>query len=381
MKEGDEKYLEARRIFEEWERKKILIKDQKPYYYIYEQVTEYGVRKGIIAASDIDETYTLIKRHEKIKSGPIIDRLKLTLATGLNIGLIFTIFKDSNGNVSQYLDHLTEREKPFLDFKWSQKANTGKPAKNSKEIINRLYLVQDPELEIMLRNRILYIADGHHRYQTMIEYKNRMRLLFGHTNGSNENYEKTLLFAAPDKNLIVLGYHRLIKNIKSELLDKFIEKIQDDFFIIKEWNGEILIPEKKGQVGIYFNGKGYLVQVNEVLSRSLEQGNLKTCQKLDSHILQKYIIEKKLRIDESMIRSGDYITYPNGEEEPVKIKAMVDNGSHQVAFILYPTSVQDLMAVADEQEVMPQKSTYFYPKLLTGLVLNQVAPPTTDLSV
>jgi uncharacterized protein (DUF1015 family) len=215
----------------------------------------------------------------------------------------------------------------------------------------------------------------------MIEYKNRMRLLFGHTNGSNENYEKTLLFAAPDKNLIVLGYHRLIKNIKSELLDKFIEKIQDDFFIIKEWNGEILIPEKKGQVGIYFNGKGYLVQVNEVLSRSLEQGNLKTCQKLDSHILQKYIIEKKLRIDESMIRSGDYITYPNGEEEPVKIKAMVDNGSHQVAFILYPTSVQDLMAVADEQEVMPQKSTYFYPKLLTGLVLNQVAPPTTDLSV
>lgn len=381
--EGDEKYFEANRIFQEMKKRQILIKDKSPYYYLYEQITGYGKRLGVIAACEVDDSYQFIRRHEKIKKGPKVDRLKLTLATGLNVGLIFTILKDDQGTLNDYLLKLTLENRPVLEFDWpiQKKQDSGEIDIGLKKTLNKLYLIQDDYLQKLLSNRILYIADGHHRYQTMIEYRDLMRIKYGHTNGNKNDFEKTLIFAAPDKDLLVLGYHRIVKNITNGKVDNFFSKINEEFEVLGREEDKLFIPEKKGQIGVYFKNQGFLIRERQDKSIPGQpgSGSQNVADLLDTSILQNKIMGHFLGIDEEMVKSGNFITYPNGEEKVGTIKGLVDNNSHQIAFTLYPTSVYELMEVADRQLVLPQKSTYFHPKLLTGLVLNQVAPPSMSL--
>ncbi len=365
----DEKYRNANHIFQDWCNQKILVKDEKPVFYVYEQLTKFGVRRGVIAAADLDDTYTKIKRHEKIKQGPKIDRLKLTMATGLNIGLIFTIMADPEMLVARKLEKICQEQQPLLNFLWPEGygAEAKKRLAGFGTVENRLFIVSDPELEELLSDRVLYIADGHHRYQTMIDYRNRLRAING--DNPDADYERTLLFAAPDTDMVILGYHRIVKNLPNETFARFLDKLTDKFFVTKSNAAEIPIPGRRRQMGMYFQGQGYILQLRQ------ESGLL------DTEVLQSFILSEILGINEEMAKSGKYIFYPNGEEDPALIPSYVDNGSHQVGFTLFPTSVDELKEVADGGKVLPQKSTYFYPKLLTGLVLNEVAKPMDDLTV
>ncbi len=362
--EGDNKYLNASQILTEWMDQGIMRQDDQAYYYIYEQESEFGVRRGVIAAVDVDETYQKIRRHEKIKSGPKIDRYKLTLATGCNIGLIFSIFNDPNGQVASYLQKICAETKPEYDFVWPAKKISGW---ESKQVRNRLYVVADQNLQEMLENTVLYIADGHHRYQTMVEYKKKMEALYG--TDEQANYRKTMMYVAPDSGLLVLGYHRVVKGLDQQLFVGFMDAISEDFEILERVPGQVLEPKQKGYFGIYFDNTGYLVT-----PKNLQKD------KLDTELLQELILEKRLSMTDEMAKSGKYITYPNGEQKMTMISDLVDNKDHQAGFVLFPTGVDELMKVADENRVLPQKSTYFFPKLLTGLVLNRVAPMQQDLN-
>lgn len=372
----DQKYINAQKILSEWLDKKILQEDDKEYFYIYEQETEFGVRRGVIASADIDDSYAKIRRHEKTKQGPKIDRYKLTVATGLNIGLIFTILNDPGQKVSTRLAELVSQNTPLQDFIWPDcyVNSSVEELQSYGKVRNRVYRVQDETLAELLKDKILYIADGHHRYQTMIDYRNRMREIYKKENIDPEqwHFERTMLFAAPDTDLVVLGYPRVVKDISIERYSRFMERVHEDFHELESKEGYVYKPLRKGQIGMYYQGKGYLLEKR----LTSEDESL-----LDTEILQRYILERVLGIDEDMAKSGKYISYPNGEEDLQKIRPLVDGGSHQVAFTLYPTSVEELKHVADQGQVLPQKSTYFYPKLLTGLVLNRVARPQNDLSV
>lgn len=360
--QGDTKYYRARQVFAEWLEQEVVGRDDSPSYYIYEQETSLGVRRGIIAAVEIDDTYQFVRRHEHIKSGPKIDRLKLTLATGLNIGLIFSVFKDPRRRIAQRMEELVNQNQPIYDFVWPPQ---GARDQARHFIRNKLYQVVDGTLENMLQQMVLYIADGHHRYQTMIDYQNRMSSLYG----VDGEWNRTMMFVAPDNNLIVLGYHRVIKNISAEQIEAFWARLAERFRIKEKQKGEILAPRRKHEIGVYGGGVGYLIEIDGIEKL------------LDSEYLQEQILEPYLGIGSELLKDGHYVSYPNGEDSLTNIAAMVDEGEHQIAFLLYPTTVEDLMRVADNNQILPQKSTYFFPKLLTGLVFNKVGEAQDDLSV
>lgn len=354
MGAGDEKYENAAKRLKKFINKKILVKDEKKYFYIYQQTVNDISRTGIISATKIDDTYTTIKKHEKTKDGPKIDRLKLTKSTGLNIGLIFTIFQDAKKEATNLINEIIGNSEPVYNFNFPENIN------------NKLWLIKDDRLAEILQNKDLYIADGHHRYQTMINYRDYLRSKYGTSEGDDEPYDYAMIFNVPDVNLQILPYNRVIKNIDSSNFENFIEKVKDNFYVIELKSLDIYVPEIKNEFGMYFKGKNYKVVPKEKVLMTTD-----IVEQLDVSILQKYILDSILGIDDNKLKSGKYITYPRGEDDVNIIKKLVDEEQHQVGFSLYQTSINELVTVADDNKIMPQKSTYFFPKLLTGMVLYQ----------
>lgn len=352
--ENDTKYENAAKIFKDFLNKKIFIYDDKEYFYIYQQTVYNMTRIGIISATKLDDTYNIIKRHEKTKEGPKIDRLKLTKSTGLNIGLIFTVFQDKNNEASNRIKKLIENQMPVFDFNFPENIN------------NKLWLVEDSQLAEIVKEKNFYIADGHHRYQTMINYRDYLREKYHTTESDDKPFEYAMIFNVPDAGLKILAYNRVIKNIDESKFINFIDKIKNNFYVIELKQSDIYVPEMQHEFGMYYQGKNFKIVPKEKLFTTTD-----TVAQLDVSILQNYILFPILGIDEEMLKSGNFITYPKGEEDVNVIKKLVNEENHQVGFSLYPTSIQELINIADEGKVMPQKSTYFYPKLLTGMVLYQ----------
>ncbi|HOK41641.1 MAG TPA: DUF1015 domain-containing protein [bacterium] len=353
--EGDSKYENAAKILNNFIKNNIIVQDDKEYFYIYQQTVNNISRTGIISATKLDDTYTIIKRHEKTKDGPKVDRLKLTQTTGFNIGLIFTVFQDKNLEITNLIKNEISKKEPEFDFYFPENIN------------NKLWLIENNVLSDLLKDKPLYIADGHHRYQTMINYRDILRQKYGTTKNDNKPYEYAMIFNVPDANLQILAYNRVIKNISEDKFENFIEKLKVNFYVIHLKFDNVYVPEMKNEFGMYYKGKNYKLVPKEKILMTTD-----SVEQLDVSILQNYILNPILGINEDMLKSGKYITYPKGEDDVNVIKKLVDEQNHQVGFSLYPTSIKELITVADENKIMPQKSTYFYPKLLTGMVLNKV---------
>ena len=378
------RYSRASADYNAWLENKVLLPDSRPALYLYEQeFTVDGsrkVRSGYICGVKI-EPYEkgVVLPHEETLPKHKADRLSLMKACHANFSPIFSLYSDPKYTVTDSL----------------KKAVAGIPQTSFTDEngdSHRLWAITDPEaieqVQRLMADRSIFIADGHHRYETAMNYKLEREKEGGYgKDDPSYNYVMMTLVNLYDPGLVVLPTHRLVKNIDRKVIPGLLENLGQNFLL------EEFEPEKttksikkflsdlsdKGRdlsgkslhrhiFGVYLNKKLYFASLKkeEDLPALMRPDKSPEWRGLDVSVLHSLIMERYLGIDEKLLASGEHITYTREEEGALEA---VDSGEYQIAFFLNPTLVEEVTGVAANGEKMPQKSTYFYPKLITGLVI------------
>jgi uncharacterized protein (DUF1015 family) len=351
--EADNKYTRARRYLNAWLKEGVLVRSEKPSIYAYEMsYVLNGVRKrllgflGLVKLEELDKGS--IYPHECTYSKPKQDRLNLMRSCGANTSPIFSLYKSSEGRISDILTRVSATE-PYME------------SENIAGDLHRLWQIDDAGEIGMIRRELedkaIFIADGHHRYETAFEYYREMSAK--ETPTGTKPFDHVLMFLANmlDEGLTILPTHRLLKEIPGNIdavLSEFfeVENVRNDFSIRENLSG------KKRVFGFFRRGD----DMWHILK--YKGGNLSDIHPdlrgIDVIILHELVLKKILKTAE--------IGY---EMDVQRALEKVRSGEFNAAFFLNPTRVEDVEKAALSSVRMPPKSTYFYPKLLTGLVINK----------
>lgn len=374
LPKGDDRYNQASDILNDWLEKGILEKEDKPAIYIYEEeFTAYGKRKsikGIICRVKIEEfSKGVILPHEFTLSKAKEDRLNLMKATNCNFSQIYSLYMDEGKGTLAKIDELSAGEP---DIKLT----------DNEGVAHRMWIVTDKKAISEICNdftdRKLYIADGHHRYETALNYRNYLRENKGAKEGDACDYQMMMLVDMEHPGLVVFPTHRLVRDLENFNAEKVLEECKQ-YFDINEYddintiedNLMNLYNEGKKAYAFYSGNKKYSLLVlkdEHIIDELLPSASTATKQ-LDVTVLHTLILEKIFGIDADNMAKQINLTYTKIFDEAI---SAVDSGKAQCAFILNPTRVSEIRDVASNGEKMPQKSTYFYPKMITGLVMNQL---------
>jgi uncharacterized protein (DUF1015 family) len=353
--EGESKYEEAAQTFRSWIEDDTLTHDEEPSIYpYYQEFEENGkklTRKGFLAAVKIEDFSTKkILPHERTFPKHKRDRLKLNTACKANMSPVFSVYSDPEIAIEKLLDEKL-KDKPIFDIT------------NEDGVRNRLWKVSDPDTISFIGNHLedksLLIADGHHRYETAIEYRNIQRELNGGVT-SDKLYEYVMMFLsnAEDEGLIINPTYRVVKNIGNLDLESFLNMLGEEFNIEK-------MPYKEGLSDIGYEEFTILTKDPEFVYRaSLKTNKTESPNNLAVTLLHNNVFNKI--IDEES--AG--ILYTKDLDEAVQL---VRDGEYEIAFILPELRASDIFDVVLTGDRMPQKTTYFYPKILSGLVFNPLA--------
>lgn len=363
----EDRYAAAAKTLKNWMVNGVLERDPKPALYIYEEeykTPEGTIKKvrGITCLVKIEEFEKgVIMPHEFTLSKPKADRLNLIQATHANISTIYSLYTDKGRRTESKLELLTESE-PDIE------AVEG-------ECTHRLWVIDD-EVDVAaicrdFEKRNLYIADGHHRYETSLKYRNMCRES-GAPEGSPCDYVMMLLVNMDEEEFTLFPTHRLIKNAGNFDVEGFLKGIAENFHIhehhgvsgIKPTLAEYYEQGKKVTAWYVGNDTWYLLRLRSA-STAMESAmpdSSMALKNLDISILHQLIIDRVMHCN-----NEDCVNYTRSFTEAI---AAVDAGKYQCCFILNPTRIQDIKDIVDADEKMPQKSTYFYPKPTTGLVMN-----------
>jgi len=355
-KDESNRYTRARVLLEQWTRQAILVRDSEPAFYAYEMdYTVMGrkkILKGILGLVKIVELGNGVYPHEMTHSKPKADRLDLMRYCEANISPIYSIFNSPEKMTSRVLDAIDE--KPYLTAKDTDGAmhklfkisDTGKTALISKE----------------LSDKDIFIADGHHRYEVALEYKKEMDQKTRRTDDRPRPWDYVLMFLAnmADDGITILPTHRMVKGITDNVA--VLEKLKSDFEM-KELPlavdiSSAIFAEGEHTFGLYLKAdrKWHVLKYLGGKLKDLPPA----INNLDVVVLHELILKRDLGITE--------VAYEMDVKEAMR---KVHSGGFDAVFFLNPTGVGDIELVASANLRMPPKSTYFYPKLLTGMVINK----------
>ncbi|MEK7773552.1 MAG: DUF1015 domain-containing protein, partial [Deltaproteobacteria bacterium] len=381
---GDDRYGRAAEDLSKWINDGVFVRDERPaiYYYTQSYALKDGARhtrKGFIALSRIEEFGKgSIHPHEKTLSGPKADRLKLMQACGSNFSCIFSLYSDPGFKLNRPLEEAVSTALPLIDVG------------DDDGIENRLWRIDDPAVikavQEGMKNRALFIADGHHRYETALNYRNMMRGKNKNFTGAEPyNYVMMYFSNMDDEGMTIWPTHRVIHSLKSFDEVKFIG-ICKEFFNVEEfsYNSETE-PEvrarflktleteggEKTSFGLHIRHRDayYVLTIKtpETMDKVFGAAIPEVFKKLDVTVLHSLILSKILGITQEAQERQENLVYVKSHEEAINACGREGN---QLVFLLNPTRIEQVKAVAEAGSVMPQKSTYFYPKLLSGLVIN-----------
>lgn len=386
--EGDDarknKYSRAADLLKHWKNEGTLVRDAKPAIYIYEQ--EFDLegkgrirRRGFFCAVRLEDLSEGIRAHERTFEGPKADRLRLTQATNANISPVFCIFEDE------------ARQADTVLARW---ADAREPTECSIEgIVHRLWVMDAAaaveELSAVLSDKRLFIADGHHRYETALNYRKEQSAKAGTQNGP-QPFDYTLMFLANTHadGMEILPTHRVLTSLLATDVDtqQVLERLGENFEITELAN----IADADASARDYTErlksagenaasfvlllppDKAYLLSLRPEADPSklvADPAIIPEVKKLDVTILHKYIIENVWLGPDAPEPGHDDIVYVKGAAETV---AMVKSGQAEAAFLLNPTPMEQVTGIAGLGVRMPQKSTYFYPKIITGMVIREM---------
>ena len=365
------RYSRAKHLFDLWQTKKILIPSNAPAIFPYK--IDYTVNKikkqmnGFFVLLKLDPQYTTVKAHEKTLARPKADRLNLLRACDANLEPIQLMYIDENDHIRKTIDG--NLENPLIKVK------------GYDGFTHQLWCLDDPRIvrSIVdeLGKKILFIADGHHRYQTSVNYAAEKRQQTGDTNPyAPFNYIMVVLCNMLDPGLSILPTHRLISkpqvNITdiTQRLERYftVEKrsvVGKDYQTIGKHIMSDIATDTQYKFALYTKGTYYVLTLNdETIMDQKAPDHSKTWRTLDVSILHKLILEEFFEITETNLE--DYVKYTRVDAEAIQY---VDEGTYDFSFLINATKIDQLKAVADASEHMPQKSTYFLPKMLSGLVM------------
>ncbi|MFI5324133.1 MAG: DUF1015 domain-containing protein [Thermodesulfobacteriota bacterium] len=349
--EGDIKYDRAAKSFRDWFLENILIQDPEPSIYPYYQEFEDNgkkfTRKGFIARVKLEDFSTKkILPHERTFPKHKLDRLKLNTACRSNMSPVFSVYSDPDGDIEKLIDEKLP-EKPVFDISYRD------------GIKNRLWKISDASVISYITDKMtdmsFLIADGHHRYETALEYRNLERAKKDGAGEEPFDFVMMYISRAEGEGLIINPTHRVIKNLGTYTVDGFLERLREEFKVGK-------MPV---QAGISDIGYKEFTIVTKDPESTYRVSSPKTAQpdyaNLGVMLLHNIVFNKILNEEESGIFYTKYL------DEALEL---MRHGDYELAFILPELRANDIFEVVLAGERMPHKTTYFYPKILSGLTFN-----------
>ena len=374
-KEGEDVYARAGEVLDMWRAKGILIHEDKPAIYIYEmEFNAYNKRrsvKGMIARVKVEEfSKGVILPHEFTLSKAKTDRFNLMKATNCNFSQIYALYMDSEHTTLKTIDEQSDFD---AQYEFTDDDN----------ITHRLWVCTDEAvIEKLIKDfadRKLYIADGHHRYETAVNYRNWCRENGISKEGDPQDYQMIYLVDMEHPGLIVFPTHRMVRDLEGFDKNRVLKSCEEYFDIEKytsvgNMNTVLTKQYKEGKKAFaFYCGKGewYLLTLKDITVMDSVLPELSPASRqLDVSVLHSLVLEKTMGIDKENMANQINLTYTKFFEEAIM---KVDKGEFQCSFILNPTRVTEIRDVAAAGEKMPQKSTYFYPKMITGMVMNDIS--------
>ena len=348
-------YQTGRDNLDEFINSGILVKDESDSYYLYRQIMGDHKQLGLVAVASIDAYDDgSIKIHELTRPDKEEDRVRHMVELGAQVGPVFLTYNE-NPALTDLMDEVakSESEYNFTD---------------ESEVRHTFWLIQNRELIASIDNAFddiecLYVADGHHRSAAASRARNEYRSKNKQHNGS-ESYNYFLAVIFPHSQMKILDYNRVLKDLNGMSVKGFISAIQTNFRIEKQTSEHGAKPSKPLEYGLFLENDWYKLNLKPEVVNKINKDN--PVDILDVSVLQKYLLSPILGIHDQ--RTDQRIDFVGGVRGLSELENRVSIDGWAAGIALYPTSIESLMKVADAGEVMPPKSTWFEPKLKSGLV-------------
>jgi uncharacterized protein (DUF1015 family) len=371
--EEDNRYTRAKKQFDSWMKESVLVETDKPavfpYQIEYKTNGKTKVMNGFFVLLKLDPDYKFVKAHEKTLSKPKADRLNLMRVCNANFEPIELLYIDKKDKIREKIaDSLGE---PIINVR------------GYDGFTHKLWRLEDEQVISFVRDelkdKVLFIADGHHRYQTAIDYANEVKKKKNnYAENASFNYRMVVLANIFDEGLSILPTHRLVKMSDLDFEDllkkieeyfkieeKTVDSSKENYESISRRIKSELFTENEHRFAMYLKNKYYILTLrDESIMDRFAKGRSDVWRTLDVSILHMILLEHLMGVNEKNIE--DHVKYTRVDEEAI---SFVDDGRFDLSFLMNATRIEELKAIAEAGEHMPQKSTYFLPKMLSGLVM------------
>jgi len=352
----DRVYAKAKENLYKYIHDKLMLQDDKPAFYVYKQVMDGRPQIGLVGLASIDDYINnKIKKHELTRAEKEADRIRHVDTCNAHSSPVF----------------FTYRHQDLIDKAVSATIATTKPVYNfisDDGIGHALWIIDDMDVIHTIQAAFsnmesLYVADGHHRTASAVRVGQMRREQHPNYTGDEEfNYIMAVIF--PDNQLKIMDYNRIVKDLNGNSKQQFIEKVKKSFDIV-EFGKNPYHPESTHTFGMYLDGLWY-----KLTAKAGSWDDKDTVKSLDVSILQNNLLHPILGIEDP--RRDKRIDFVGGIRGLKELQARVDSGIETVAFAMFPTTMDELIQIADESKIMPPKSTWFEPKLRSGLFIHLI---------
>lgn len=336
----------------------VFIQEDKPCLYIYRQEMNDRTQIGIVGCTSIDEYRdNVIRKHELTRADKEEDRIRHVDICDANTGPIFLAYRSNmyiNFRIAEYM----ERKQPIYDFV------------SEDGISHMVWVIDEGNVIREICGRFeqvenLYIADGHHRSASAVRVGMKRREQNPGWDGDEEfNYFLSVIF--PDDQLYIMDYNRIVKDLNGNTAEEFMAKVAEKFTVTPYAGDGVLKPQKKHTYGMYVAGAWYALEAKDGTYDAADP-----VAQLDVSILQNNLLHPILGIGAP--RTDKRIDFVGGIRGLQSLADRVDSGEMAVAFSMFPTTMEDLMNIADAGAIMPPKSTWFEPKLRSGIFIHKLS--------
>ena len=350
-------YDKAVENFKKWQENGWLVQDDKEMYYIYAQTMDGRTQYGLVAAANVDDYMTgKIKKHELTRKDKEDDRMIHVRIQNANLEPVFFAYPDVD-EMNQIVKNIVENQEPEYNFV----AEDG--------FGHTFWKIEDDATnkritEIFANVPAFYVADGHHRTAAAARVGAEKRDQNPNHTG-NEEYNYFLAVIFPESQLKVIDYNRVIKDLNGLTSEQFIEKLKESFDVT-EMGSEIYKPTKLHNFSMYLDGKWYSLTAKEGTYNDNDPIGV-----LDVTVLSNLVFDKILNLGD--LRTSKRIDFVGGIRGLGELKKRVDSGEMIAAFALYPVTMRQIIDIADTGNIMPPKTTWFEPKLRSGLVIHKLS--------
>lgn len=351
----DKVYQKAAANLSKMQEDGVYMQDSRPCYYIYRQIMDGRAQSGIVGCASVDDYLNnRVKKHELTRADKEADRIRHVDTCNANTGPIFLTYR-ARADILNVMNGWMNAHKPVYDFVSEDNITHTVWVIDDKETVNKLQAD-------FLKVPDFYIADGHHRAASAVRVAQKRRTEHPDYQGDEEfNFFLAVLF--PDSELKIMDYNRVVHDLNGNTPEEFMKKLSK-VYEISEHEG-ICVPPEKHTAGMYMGGKWYLLKAKDGCYDATDP-----VESLDVSILQKNVLTPILGIDDP--RTSERISFVGGIRGLKELERLVDGGK-AVAFAMYPTGLDELMTIADTNNIMPPKSTWFEPKLRSGIFIHKLS--------